>query len=208
MEPRQPPATSTRPPPLLPRPGVWSHRTATGSGLGQGIMPGARRAAAQPRPTPAQHKPAILAKTKAGRGRAALVSPWWVSGPCRTSAVGTGGRALLLGVANQISPGQPRHGRQEEAQLRALGLLPSPRARTLLPSVGRPDLPVGARAALSPPWTPCPACKTNVLSGTFQASPGQLAGKCRGRCGCPPARRPHPGAGSLFRGQPCLISLP
>lgn len=196
---------------------------STGSGLGQGIVPGARQAAAHPQPTPAQHKPAILGKTKAGRGRAALVSPWWVSGPCRTSAVGTGsGARPPPGAANQISPGQPQRGRQEEAQLQALGLLPSSRARTLLPSVGRPELPVGVRTALSPPWTLCPTCKTNVLSGTFQASPGQLPGECRaaaqpgaiagahlpggpapGPAQCPvrsPARPPYPESRVLLSG--------
>lgn len=179
---------------------------STGSGPGQGIMPGARQAAAQPQPTPAQHKPAILGKTKAGRGRAALVSPWWASGPCRTSAAETGSGVLPpLGAANQISPGQSRRGCQEEAQLRALGLLPS---------WGRPELPVGVRAALSPPWTLCPTCKTNVLSGTFQASPGQLTGESRAAiqpgaiAGVHLPGGPAPRAGSVFSGQPCPTSLP
>ena len=68
--------------------------------------------------------------------------------------MGTGGRALLLGAANQISPGQPRHGRQEEAQLRALGLLPSPRARTLLPKCGTARPPCGGEGSPFPSVDP------------------------------------------------------
>ena len=175
---------------------------SAGSGPGQGIVPGARQAAAQPWPTPAQHKPAILGKTKAGRGRAALVSPWWASGPCRTSAAGTGSGALPpLGAANQISPSQSRRGRQEEVQLRALGLLPSG---------GRPELPVGVRAALSPPWTLCPTCKTNVLSGTFQASLGRAGqpysrGPSRAST-CPEA--PPPGPAQCSVGSPARPPYP
>ena len=71
-------------------------------------MPGAWQAPAQPRLTPAQHKLAILGKTKASWGRGALVSPWWESGPCRTSVMGSGGGVLPPGAANQISSVQPR----------------------------------------------------------------------------------------------------
>ena len=82
LEPRQTPATSMRPPPLLPRPGVWSYRIAQGQDWGRGscLEPGRQQHTHSP-PLPSTSQPFLARQRPAGAERL-----WCLPGGCLAPA--------------------------------------------------------------------------------------------------------------------------